>query len=133
MADTEIPETGGMLQSVKERVNVDAVVEHIRQSKDIIIEVGIYAAIGFFTGYLMKRYSSLLAMLVLFIGGLIILSKLEIIAVVINWDYIYQQLGMQPYLLTSDSMVTLGWEWARTNALLVSSAVIGFLFGLRVG
>ena len=133
MVQTEIPNQTNTLQTVKEKLNVDAVVDQIKQSKDTIIEVGLYAIIGFFAGYLIKRYSYFLAMLALFIGGLIILTKLQIIAVVINWEYIYQQLGMQPYLLSTDTLMTLAWDWAQKNSILVASAVIGFLFGLRMG
>lgn len=133
MVQTEMPNQISTLQSVKEKLNVDAVVNQIKDSKDTIIEVGLYAIIGFFAGYLIKRYSSFLAMMVLFIGGLIVLAKLDIIAITINWTYIYQQLGMQPYLLSTDTLVTFSWEWARNNSLLVASAVIGFLFGLRMG
>jgi uncharacterized membrane protein (Fun14 family) len=126
-------EPSGMFQSIKEHMNLDTVVDQIRQSKDILIEVGIYASIGFFTGYLIKRYSSLLVMMVVCVGFLLILSKLDIVAVVVNWDYICQQLGIQSSLLNTESISVIAWEWARTNALLVSSMVIGFLVGLRVG
>jgi uncharacterized membrane protein (Fun14 family) len=133
MTNTEVPSTGGVLQSVKDRVNVDAVVEHISQSKDVLIEMAIYTLIGFFAGYLVKRYSSLLATMILLIGILIILGKIGIITVVVNWEYIYQQLGIQPVLLTSDNMASLGWEWMRANTLSVAGAVIGFFAGLRIG
>ncbi|HEV2916347.1 MAG TPA: hypothetical protein VGW78_01225 [Candidatus Babeliales bacterium] len=133
MTQTEMPNQTGALQSVKEKLNVDTIVNQIKDSKDTIIEIGLYAIIGFFAGYLIKRYSSFLAMMMLFVGGLIVLVKFEIIAIVINWEYIYQQLGMQPYLLNTDTLMPLAWEWARANSLLVASAVIGFLFGLRMG
>lgn len=134
MVQTEMPnQSTTPLQSVKDSFNVDSVVDNIKQSKDIILEVGLYALIGFFAGYLIKRYSSLLAIMILFVGGLVVLCKLDIIAVIINWEYIYQQLGMQPYFLTTDTVTAMAWEWMRANTLLVGSAVVGFLFGLRMG
>jgi hypothetical protein len=133
MEDTEVPSSGGVIQSVKECVNFDAAIDHIRESKDVIIEVALYTGIGFLAGYLTKRYSSLLAMLVFFVGILTVLSKFEIVAVSINWNYVYQQLGIQSPLLTSDSLVALGLEWVRINPLLISGTVIGFLVGLRIG
>jgi uncharacterized membrane protein (Fun14 family) len=133
MEETVIQESPGMLSSIKEHMHVDTVVDQIRQSKDILIEIAIYASIGFFAGYLVKRYSSLLVIIACCIVGLVVLSKFELVSVAVNWNYICQQLGIQPALLNTESISVIAWDWARTNAMLVSSMVIAFLVGLRVG
>lgn len=122
-----------VLQTANERISLKGIYNQLYESKDIILEAGLYGCIGFFTGYLLKRYSAVIALLILFIAGLFVLNQLELISITVNTNTIYEFFDIQPALVATDNVAGFIWEWIRANALIVTSAVIGFLIGLRIG
>ena len=133
MVGSEIQEQEGVLQTAKEHMNFKDIANKLYESKDMIIEVGLYALIGFFTGYLIKRYSNVIALLILFIAALVALNQIELVSVTINWASIYEFFGVQPSIIATDNVFGFIWEWMQANIIIVVSAVIGFLIGLRIG
>ena len=125
---------GGMLNSIKENLNVTAVVEKIKSSKDRIIEVGLYAGIGFISGFLLKKYSSYVGVVVLAIIGLGVLNHLGVLGIVINWDRVTEVFGIQAAQnVSADNIIATAWEWVRLNMVISISYIVGLFVGLKVG
>jgi len=133
MVGSEMPASESGLQTVKSRVNIKDLLNQVYESKDLLLEIGMWACIGFFAGYLLKRYSGIIALLILFVAALAALNQIELITITINWHSIYEFFGVQPALATTDNLTTFVWDWTRSNIILVISAVVGFLVGLRIG
>jgi uncharacterized membrane protein (Fun14 family) len=123
----------GLVDAVKSNFSVDGIINSIVQSKDIIFEVGLYGLLGFAVGYLLKRYSNFVVTLALVIVVLVVLNQFQIVNILINWNKVYEYIGIQPALVSTDNLIAVGAEWARTNIIVVASAAIGFLIGLRAG
>src|SRR5436189_1417985 len=122
MVGGEIEEQGNVLQTVKERISIRTLINQVFESKDLIIEAGLYGCIGFFAGYLLKRYSVVIVVLVFFIAGLFLLNQLELVTVTVNTNSIYEFFDIQPALVPTDNVAGFIWEWIRANALIVTSA-----------
>src|SRR5579872_6118166 len=75
----------GMLDTVKEKLNVNNIMEKIKSSKDQLFEIGLYAGAGFLSGFLLKKYSSYVVVLVLLLVGLGVLNQMEVINLTVNW------------------------------------------------
>lgn len=134
MVDTQTPQAApGLVDTVKSNFSVDGIINYIVQSKDVIFEVGLYGLLGFVLGYLLKRYSNFIVTLALVVVLLVVLNQFQIITIFINWNKIYEYIGVQPALVNTDNLISVGAEWARTNVIVVASAAIGFLLGLRAG
>lgn len=128
-----MPVSESGLQAVKGRMDIKDLVNRVYESKDLLIEIGLWACIGFFAGYLLKRYSGIIALLILFIAALVALHQIELINVTINWQSIYEFFGVQASLANTDNLTGFAWDWMRANTIIVTSGVVGFLVGLRVG
>lgn len=108
-------------------------VDKIRDSKESIVDIALYAGLGFLLGYLVKRFSAYLIMIAICIVIIIALQQFEVIFVAINWAKIQSALGMQPVTTADSSLITTSWEWMKANVLISVSFIIGFLLGLRFG
>lgn len=133
MVGNEMEEQVNVLHTAKERMNIKDLVNKLYESKDLIIEIGLYGSIGFFAGYLLKRYSGIVVLLILFIASLVALNQIELISVTINWNSVYEFFGIQSSFVATDNVASFVWEWMRVNVVIVVSAIIGFLIGLRIG
>lgn len=133
MVGTQAQQSPGLADAVKNNFSVDGIINYIVQSKDIIFEVGLYGLLGFAVGYLLKRYSNFVVTLALVVVLLVVLNQFQIVNILINWNKFYEYIGIQPALVNTDNLIAVGAEWARTNIIVVASAAIGFLIGLRAG
>ena len=133
MVGTQAQQSPGLVDSFKNNFSVDGIINYIVQSKELIIEVGLYGLLGFVVGYLLKRYSGFIVTLALVAVVLVVLNQFQLVAIVFNWNKLYEYLGVQPALVSTDNLLVVGTEWARTNVVVVASAAIGFLIGLRAG
>ena len=133
MVDTQAQSTSNLVSTVKNNFSVDGIINYIVQSKDVILEIGLYGLLGFAVGYLLKRYSAFIVTLALVMVVFVVLNQFNLVTILLNWNKLYEYLGIQPALVSSDNLIAVGSEWARTNVIVVASAVIGFLIGLRAG
>ncbi|HRN78059.1 MAG TPA: FUN14 domain-containing protein [Candidatus Dependentiae bacterium] len=110
------------------------VMDKLKDSKSILIDVALYGGIGFLTGFLFRKYSTYIAFLVLFLVGLIVLQQMNVITIAINWIKVEELFGIQQGTTTiNDTLLGSFWEWVKANFIIVVSYIVGFLFGLRVG
>ena len=124
----------GMLDTVKEKLNVNNIMERIKSSKDQLFEIGLYAGAGFLSGFLLKKYSSYVAVLVLLLVGLGVLQQMQVINVMINWDKAYDLFGIRAVqTVSADSIIHTLWSWVRANMAISVSYLVGLFIGLKVG
>lgn len=124
----------GMLDTVKEKLNMDNIVAKIKSSKDQLFEIGLYAGAGFLSGFLLKKYSSYVAVLVLLLVGLGILQQMQVVNVVIDWNKAHEVFGInaaEP--VSADSIIHTVWSWVRANMAISISYLVGLFIGLKVG
>jgi uncharacterized membrane protein (Fun14 family) len=119
-------------QSMKDKILSSDIVEKIRNSKQLFIEMGIVLCIGFLAGFLFKRYAQYIVVGLLFVGLLFILQQADIISFGINWNRIPELFGASPAAPTTEVMQS-SLTWMKHHIWLVLSFVIGFLCGLHVG
>lgn len=124
----------GILDTVKERVDVPAMIEKVRSSKDIIFEVALYLGIGFLSGFLLKKYNTYVVVAILVLIGVGTLHHIQMINVAVNWDKVSSVLGIhvaQP--MSADNIFSSLWEFLKTNKVISISGLVGFVIGLKVG
>lgn len=126
--------SGGMLDTIKEKLNINVLMEKARHSKDKFLEAGLYAGIGFISGFLLKKYSTYVLACALVLIGLGVLQHLEVINVMVNWDKVTELFGIQAaQTVTADSIIATVWEWVKLNMLISVSYLVGLFIGLKVG
>ena len=124
----------GILETVKDKVNVAALVEKMHDSQGLILNGFLFVGIGFLCGYLIKRYINAVITLILVLTALFVLQQFEIITVTIHWQMIYESLGIAQIMkLVDDNVAPFVFELAKANVLLVVTWVIGFLVGIKIG
>jgi len=133
MVETPASTTPNLVNTVKTNFSVDGIINYIVQSKEVIFEIGLYGLLGFAVGYLLKRYSGFIVTFALVIVILVVLNQFGLVTIFLNWNKFYEYIGVQPALVSTDNLIAVGTEWARTNIIVVASAAIGFLIGLRAG
>jgi uncharacterized membrane protein (Fun14 family) len=127
----DVAQGAGWFGTIKEKSA--SLFDKIRDSKESIIDVALYAGLGFLLGYLVKRFSSYLIMIAIFIVIIVALQQFEVIFVAVNWAKIQSALGMQPVATADASFLSSCWEWMKANVLISVSFIIGFLLGLKFG
>ncbi len=126
--------SSGMLDSIKENLNFQNIMDRVKHSKDKFLEAGLYGGIGFISGFLLKKYSTYVLACVLVFIGLGVLSHLEVINVMVNWDKVNEVFGIHAaQTVTADSLVATIWEWVKVNMLISVSYLVGLFIGLKVG
>ncbi len=126
-----VPEQGSFAESFKAKTS--SIFEKVRDSKETIFNVALYAGFGFLLGYLTKKFSSYLILFAIFVVILIALQQFEVVFVAINWTKVQTTLGMQPVSGEEIGIFSMIWEWMKANVLISVSFIIGFLLGLKFG
>lgn len=133
VAETPVPQTTGLIESFKNAMQPETIAHKLGIDKNMLIDIGIYGAIGFITGFLLKKYSEYFIAAALLLIGVAILQQFDYVAVSFNMQKIHGMLGF-PYI----PMVSIGYgqlllEWTKSNIPAVTSLVVGFLVGLKIG
>ena len=124
----------GFLAKIKDMMNFDNLAEKIKGSRAMIMDIALYGGLGFLSGFLLRKYSNYVAIIILMIVGVIMLQQFEVISIAVNWVKVNELFGIQPGAAgIGDTALTVFWEWVKANLAIVVSYVIGFLIGLRVG
>ncbi len=134
MAPEVIPavEPSSMMDTVKG--SAENFVDKIKMSKDRLFEVGLYAGAGFLSGFLLKKYSTYVAVFVLLLVGIGMMQQMEVIHLTVNWDKVNEVFGIQAaQTMTADNIFSTIWEWMRVNMLISVSYLVGLFIGLKLG
>lgn len=132
--NTEVIEQQSILESVREKVNLQSFFEKVQDSHALLLDLAIYGGIGFLVGYLFKRYINAVITIIMFSTVLFVLQQFSLIAITIHWEILYELLGLTQLMhLVGDSLHLFFFEWAKANVFLVISWLIGLLIGIKVG
>jgi len=123
----------GMFDTVKEALRPSNIAQTIRTHKEMLIEIALYAGVGFLVGFLLKRYSTIVSALMLCIVALVVLQQMGMINLTIYWDRFYEMVGMQPIVTSDDSTMAMCTQWAKLNMRVLVSFGAGAVIGFKVG
>lgn len=124
----------GVLESIKEFFKPEVLAAKFHEWKGTLLDWGVYIAIGFVIGFLLKKYLKYILLLILFIVALVLLDQFDIIHTAVNWSKIQELFNIRPGSVTFDAhMVNSYIDWVKANFALVLSASIGFILGVKVG
>jgi uncharacterized membrane protein (Fun14 family) len=126
-------ENQGILDSLRNAVQPESVVEKLGIDKQLLIDIGLYGSIGFIAGFLLKKYSEYFICFVLFVVGLIVLQQCDYISLSVNMAKIQYVLGVESMLFESGAYGSFVMEWIKSNVPSSLSLLVGFLIGLKVG
>ena len=127
------PARQGLLDTIKERMQPEAMMEKLRESRSTLIDIGLYGGIGFLTGFLFKKYSVYVVVFVLFIASLMLLQQFGFMSIVVNWPKVHELMGIQPAVVVGDNVLIMAWGWMKANVVISASFAVGFLVGLKLG
>jgi uncharacterized membrane protein (Fun14 family) len=123
-----------LLDTVKETLSPNTLMEKIKSSKDRLLEIAIYGGIGFISGFLLKKYSTYVGVCILLLIGLGVLHHLGVINIMISWDKVNDFFGIQAVQdMSADNILTSLWEWMKVNMVISISYIVGLFIGLKVG
>lgn len=123
----------GLVETLKNAMQPEAIANKIGMDKNMLVDIGIYGAIGFITGFLLKKYSEYFIAMGLLVVGVVVLQQFDYISVSINMPKIHGMLGLQSAPVAGDRYGALLLEWMKANIVGSASLVVGFLIGLKVG
>jgi len=126
-------ENTGLIESLKNAMQPEAIANKIGMNKNMLIDIGLYGAIGFIVGFLLKKYSEYFIAAMLLIIAVIVLQQFDYVSISINIPKIHQMLGLQPSSVIGDRYGMLLLEWMKANVAGSASLVVGFLIGLKIG
>ena len=121
-----------LIESFKNAIQPETIAQRLGIDKNTLIDIGIYGAIGFIVGFLLKKYSEYFIAFVLFVVGIVVLRQLGYISIELNAAKIHEMLGLSPVFITNDGYSTLMLEWLKSNIPAAASLIIGFLIGLKI-
>jgi uncharacterized membrane protein (Fun14 family) len=128
--ENEVPMQLSWFDKIKQTLHIDELTRSLNISKQTVIDIALYAGIGFLIGFLFKKYSYIVAVAVVIGLGIIILHQFEFISLNINWNHVNDVLGIKG---ASMPVETNWWEWIKTNAIALFSFFVGIALGLKIG
>jgi uncharacterized membrane protein (Fun14 family) len=136
MTEQVSEKASGMFATAKDglKETSNMIFEKFKDYKGNIIEVAVYAGIGFLVGFLFKKYIKYILLLILFIVSLVILEQFDILHTNINWAKMQELFNLKSTADAFNAQVAQSYiEWAKANFVVVFSASVGFLIGLKLG
>lgn len=109
------------------------IMEKIKTSQDSLLHYGITLGVGFLVGFLLKKFSSYVAVVIAGCLLIIILSHFGIMNVAIDWQKIQSFVGLEVGQLSDQNVFEMLWEWIRLNVTMTLCALVGFFIGLKLG
>lgn len=122
----------GLIESLKNAMQPETIASKLGVDKNMLIDIGLFGAIGFLTGFLLKKYSEYFIALALLIVGIVVLQQFDYLSVSLNVTKIHDMLGLQSVPMVGVGYGALLLEWMKANVAGTASLVIGFLIGLKV-
>jgi len=120
----------GFLTKVQDWIN--SLFAKLQINKQTLMEIGLYLGLGFIVGFLLRKFSTYVFMVVLFIIGLYVAQYYNLVDLAINWKQVQATFGIKSTSLDA-SMMSVYWEWFKLNFVIVISFAVGFLFGIKLG
>jgi uncharacterized membrane protein (Fun14 family) len=122
----------GIVESLKNAMQPETIANKLGVDKNMLIDIGIFGAIGFILGFLLKKYSEYFIALILLIVGILVLQHFDYLALSLNTQKIHDMLGLHSVPVVGIGYGSLLSEWVKSNIAGTVSLVVGFLIGLKV-
>lgn len=123
---------GGVMGTLRNHIDWHTIVGEIKGSRHLVISMLWMLSIGFAVGYLIKKYSKYLVVIVLFLGIVMILQHFNVVSIVIHKKVIYELFSI-PLSLLNQPFSTVVLDIAIANKAITLSGLVGFLLGVRIG
>jgi uncharacterized membrane protein (Fun14 family) len=120
-----------IMDSFKNAMQPETIANKLGIDKNTLIDIGLFGAIGFLAGFLLKKYSEYFIAFALFIVGIIVLQQFGYVSVGLNISKVHEVLGIQAAPMTTDGYGMLVIEWMKSNVPAAASIIIGFLVGMK--
>lgn len=136
MTEQVSEKASGMFSTAKEslRDSLHMMLEKFKDYKGNAVEIAVYAGIGFLIGFLFKKYIKYILLLILFVVSLVILEQFDILHTNVNWPKLQELLNVQATADVFNAQSVQSYiQWAKANFVVVFSASVGFLIGLKLG
>ncbi|KKP35664.1 MAG: hypothetical protein UR26_C0003G0137 [candidate division TM6 bacterium GW2011_GWF2_32_72] len=123
----------GWLDSLKQSLSWEQLEAKYGITQARLIEFASYFGIGFFAGFLFKKYFLQVLFYVLLITAVLFgLYYFDLIT--IDWTKVKALLGIKEVSVEATSTVANKYfEWAKANIVLIISAFLGFILGFKLG
>src|SRR5579871_4190195 len=92
--DLNQAENVGVIETIKNSVQPEAVAQKFGIDKNLLIDIGVYGGIGFIVGFLLKKYSEYFISLLVLVVGIVVLQQFDYISLSFNSAKIHQALGL---------------------------------------
>jgi uncharacterized membrane protein (Fun14 family) len=96
MINNGTQQAGGVVETLKNSIKFDVIVDKIKNSKELFLWAIVYGGVGFATGFIFKHYGRYLIMVLLFIAALLGLQYMGLLDIVINQAKLNELLGLKP-------------------------------------
>jgi len=112
------------------KAKVQSFFDNLNLNQQTLVEYAAYFGVGFFSGFIFKKYARGFILYALIFGGLLYgLHYFEIIT--IDWTKLKDLIGMT-HTDTGDAMAPY-IKWAREHIMQLIIGIIGFVIGYNVG
>jgi uncharacterized membrane protein (Fun14 family) len=105
----------------------------LKMSQDKILQYGIAAGVGFLVGFLLKKFSSYVALIIAGCLLVTVLCHFGVMNIAIDWAKMQSMIGLEPIEFTDQNILELVWQWVRLNIVMTLCALGGFFIGLKIG
>ena len=125
---------GSILKTVKDywqSFDLEAKLANYGITYTVPVQAALCFGIGFANGFLFKKYFKFFIMLIICTSIAIAVLDYNHI-VTINWESLRVMFGFAPKA-TTNGMITQMFDWVKENIVVFLSALIGFLFGYKLG
>src|SRR5438477_10235619 len=120
-----------LIDSFKNAVQPEAIAHKLRIDKNTLVDIGIYGAIGFIFGFLLKKYSEYFIACALFVVGLVVLQQFGYVSIDLNTAKIHEIFGLSSGTVINEGYGSLLLMWMKSHVPAAASLVVGFLVGLK--
>ena len=131
MAEKAVPQ--GLIDSVKGKVDWTGLKSKLDFTQAQMVEMATYFGIGFFSGFLFKKYAKyLIVSIIVLVAALNYFNASEFLT--INWNNVYSFLSIDTSIGDfGGHLYNIVSSWVKNNVAVSVSLSIGFLVGYKVG
>lgn len=122
----------GILDTLKDTLNPTTLMKRLNLTQELLLSIILYLGIGFAVGFLLKKYSNAITIILACIGLLALAHYFDLVSITVYWNKIQEIFGYQQLEPVEGSMLSAYWLWVKTHVALVVSFAIGFLFGVHM-
>lgn len=122
-------------ESFSDKISIffNNIIEKLKISQDMILHYGIAIGVGFLIGFLLKKFSSYVALIIAGCLAIIILSHFDIINITIDFQKMQSIVGFESIDFSNQNIFEIMWQFIKSNVSMTLCMLIGFFIGLKLG